>query len=65
MKPKSKAEALARANGYEYRHVYHQGPGASKSARRFTRRQSNKAMRRHNRRLMLEWLISAAILVHP
>lgn len=56
MKPQSKAESLARANGYEYRHVYHQGPGAAKSARRFTRRQSNKAMRRHDRGLMLEWL---------
>ena len=56
MKPQSKAEAIARANGFEYRHVYRQGPGAARAARRFTRRQSNKAMRSHNRHLMLEWL---------
>lgn len=64
MKPKSKAESIARANGHEYRHVYHQGPGAAKSARRFTRRQSNKAMRRHDRHLMLEWL-DAAVAINP
>lgn len=55
-RPKSKAEAQARANGYEYRHIYKQGPGASKAARQFTRKQSNKAMRRHNAALKDEAL---------
>lgn len=53
-RPKSKAEALARSNGREFRHVYRQGPGAAKAARHLTRRQSNKAMRRHNRKLAEE-----------
>jgi hypothetical protein len=55
-RPRSRAEALARANGYEYRHVYRQGPGAAKAARTFTRRQSNKAMRRHAKALAAEGL---------
>jgi hypothetical protein len=50
-RPRSKAEALARSNGYEFRHVYQQGPGAAKAARALTRRQSSKAMRRHNKHL--------------
>lgn len=54
MKPKSKAESTARSNGYEYRHVYAQGPGAAKAARQFTRRQSNKAMRVHDKALVEE-----------
>ena len=62
MKPKSKAEAIARADGYEHRHVYRQRPGAAKSASRFTCPQSNKAMRRHSRRLMLEWLDTGGAL---
>lgn len=57
-RPQSKAEAIARANGYEYRHVYRQGPGAARAARTFTRRQSNKAMRRHRR-----WLLEEALAV--
>ncbi len=56
MKPKSKAEALARSNGYEYRHVYLQGPGAAKSSRHATRRASNKAMRQHGKHLLREGL---------
>jgi len=55
-RPKSKAEARARSNGYEYRHVYRQGPGAARAARAFTRRQSNKAMRRHAKALLREGL---------
>ena len=55
-RPSSKAEALARSNGYEFRHVYAQGPGAAKAARHLTRRQSNKAMRRHAKRLAGEAL---------
>lgn len=55
-RPKSKSEAVARSNGYEFRHVYRQGPGAAKAARNFTRRQSGKAMRRHNRLFTDEWL---------
>ena len=50
MKPKTKAESLARSNGYEYRHVYKQGPGAAKAARKATRKASNVAMRRSDRR---------------
>lgn len=49
MKPKTKAESLARSNGYEYRHVYKQGPGAAKAARKATRKASNVAMRRSDR----------------
>jgi hypothetical protein len=47
MKPQPKAESRARSNGYEFRHLYAQGPGAAKAARRFTRKQSNRAMRAH------------------
>jgi hypothetical protein len=49
MKPKTKAESLARSNGYEFRHVYKQGPGAAKAARKATRKASNLAMRRSDR----------------
>jgi hypothetical protein len=55
-RPRSKAEATARSNGYEYRHVYQQGPGAAKAARVFTHRQSSKAMRRHNKKMAVEAL---------
>ena len=56
VKPKSKAEALARSNGFEYRHVYAQGVGAARGARHATRRASNKAMRTHGRRMVIEGL---------
>jgi len=49
MRPKTKREAMARDNGYEYRHRYQQGTGAARTARRFTRRQSNRAMRQFSR----------------
>lgn len=45
MKPKSKKESIWRMFGYEYRHLIKKGVGAGKAARRFTKNQSNKAMR--------------------
>jgi hypothetical protein len=55
--PKSKSEAVARS-GYESRHVYRQGPGAAKAARNLTRRQIGKAIRKHNKWLVEESLIT-------
>lgn len=45
MKPKSKKESIWRLFGWEYRHLFKKGTGAGRSARRFTRKQCNKAMR--------------------
>ena len=45
MKPRSKRESYWRLEGAEYRHIYKQSPGAAKTARNFTRKQCNKAMR--------------------
>ena len=50
MKPKSKAESRWRCLGYEYRHIYKQGAGAYRTARIFTRKQCNKAMRSFGKR---------------
>ena len=45
MKPKSVREGYWRMFGKEYRKYFQQGAGAAKTARNFTRRQCNKAMR--------------------
>ena len=45
MKPKSRRESYWRFFGWEYRKIYQQGSGAAKTARNFTRKQCNKAMR--------------------
>jgi len=52
MKPHSKAESLWRTLGKEARKWWQQGSGAAKTARNFTRKQSNKAMR-HNDKTMI------------
>jgi hypothetical protein len=56
MKPQSKAECLARTNGYEYRKIFQQGPGAAKAARNFSRLASNRAMRAHGKKMVGEGL---------
>jgi hypothetical protein len=50
MKPRSKRESYWRMMGREYRKLYQQGVGAARTARQFTRRQSNKAMRAMGKR---------------
>jgi len=57
MKPKSKANALARTNAYELRHVYEQWPCAAKSSRPATRVASDKAMRKQGVERPLESLL--------
>ena len=47
MKPRSRQESIWRMFGSEYRKMFQQGSGAAKTARNFTRKQCNKAMR-HN-----------------
>jgi len=59
MKPKTKKEGLWRIFGYEYRHIFKKGPGAAKSARNFTRKQCNKAMRSHGKEMASEGLREA------
>lgn len=54
-RPKSKAEAKARTDGYEYRHVYLTSVREGKAARLQTKRASSKAMRAHNKKLAREW----------
>jgi hypothetical protein len=54
MKPASKAESHARNNGFEYRKIFQQGPGAAKVARNFSRLASNRAMRAHGKQMVAE-----------
>ena len=56
MRPKTKAESLARTNGYEYRKLFQQGAGAAKIARNFIRLASNRAMRKHGKQMIFEGL---------
>lgn len=56
MKAKSRRESYWRMFGKEYRKIYVKGVGAGRSARKFTRRQCNKAMRRHGKEVIEEAL---------
>lgn len=56
MKPRNKSESYWRTLGIEYRKVFKQGTGASRAARKFTRRQLNKARRLQDERDILEQL---------
>jgi len=49
MKAKSKRESYWRMFGKEYRKMFVKGVGAARSARQFTRKQCNKAMRQHGK----------------
>lgn len=49
MKSKSKRESYWRMFGKEYRKMFVKGVGAARSARQFTRKQCNKAMRQHGK----------------
>ena len=54
MKGKSRAENRWRCLGFEFRKRFQQGAGAARTARRFTRKQCNKAMRRFGKRQIEE-----------
>ncbi len=50
MKPRSKREGYWRTFGKEARKYWQQGVGAARTARQFTRKQCNRAMRTQGRR---------------
>ncbi len=57
MKAKSKRESYWRMFGREYRKIFVLGVGAARSARHFTRKQCNKAMRQHGKQVINEALM--------
>ena len=57
MKPKSKKESYWRTFGKECRKYWKQGTGAFKISRIFTRKQSNKAMRTEDKKVIDQGMI--------
>lgn len=57
MKAKSKRESYWRMFGKEYRKIFVKGVGAARSARQFTRKQCNKAVRQHGKDIINDALM--------